>query len=138
MAKHIFYNAYMTVNSVDLSDHIESVSLDVETNEQFASAMSELEDYNMPGTKKVNNVQVTFYQDYATSKVYQTLYAAWTARTTFNLVARPDSGSAAATNPQWTIPVFVKKMPVMSGKRGDRHMAPVDFSVAGAVTISAP
>lgn len=136
MAKHVFYNNSLTVNAVDLSDHVEMVTLEVETNEQFASAMGELEDYNMPGTKKVGNVQATFYQDYAASKVYITLYTAWTARTTFNIICKPDAGANATTNPSWTVPVFVKKMPIMTGKRGDRHMAPVEFSTAGAITVA--
>jgi hypothetical protein len=136
MAKHIFYNNSCVVNGVDLSDHVEQVSLEIETNEQFASAMGDLTDYNMAGTLKVSNPQATFYQDYATSKVYITLYTAWAARTTFNLVLKADSGANAATNPAWTVPVFVKKMPVMTGKRGDRHMAPVEFSVAGAYSVA--
>lgn len=128
----------MVVNSVDLSDHVESMSLIATTVKQAAAAMGELESYSMPGVKEISDITVTFYQDYAASKVYATIYAAWTARTTFNLVSKPDSGAAASTNPQWTIPVFVSQMPVMQGSRGDRHMAPVTFAPAGAVSISAP
>lgn len=136
MAKHVFYNNSLVVNSVDLSDHVEEMSLVATTNEQFASAMGEVNDYNMPGTLKLSPVTATFYQDYAASKVYITLYTAWAARTTFNIVCKADSGANATTNPAWTIPVFVGSMPVMSGKRGDRHMAPVTFSIAGNHSIA--
>lgn len=135
-AKHIFYNASVTVNSVDLSDHVEEVSLVATTNKQFASAMSELNDYTMPGTLALSDITATFYQDYAASKVYITLYTAWAARTTFNVVLKADSGATAATNPSWTVPVYVASMPVMQGKRGDRHMAPVTLAVAGAHTVA--
>ncbi len=138
MAKHVLYDVSLTVNGVDLSDHVESVSFVATTNGQAAAAMSEVNDYEMPGTLKLSDPQVTFYQDYASAKVYATLQAAWAARTTFNIVAKPTSSAASATNPQWTIPVFVKTHPVLAASRGDRHMAPVVFGVAGAHSISAP
>jgi len=138
LAKHILYDASLTVNGVDLSDHVESISLVATTNGQAAAAMSELNDYEMPGTLKLSDVTATFYQDYASAKVYATLQAAWAARTTFNIVAKPTSAAASATNPQWTIPVFVKTHPVMSATRGARHMTPVVFAIAGAHSISAP
>lgn len=136
MAKHIFYNNSLTVNSVDLSDHVEELSLVATTNKQFAAAMGEINDYSMPGTLALSDITCTFYQDYASAKVYATLYAAWAARTTFNIVSKPDAGATATTNPQWTIPVFVASMPIMQGKRGDRHMAPVTFAVAGAHSVA--
>lgn len=138
MAKHIFYDNSLTVNGVDLSDHVEEISLIATTNKQDAAAMGDINDYSMPGTNAISDITVTFYQDYASSKVYATLNTAWAARTTFNIVCKPASGAASATNPQWTIPVFVASMPVMSGKRGDRHMAPVTLAVAGTHSISAP
>jgi len=70
---------------------------------------------------------------YNTAKVYATLQAAFAARTIFNLVCKASSGAKALTNPEWTIPVFVGQYPVMTGKRGDPHMAPVTFAVAGVV-----
>jgi hypothetical protein len=138
LAKHILYDVSLTVNAVDLSDHVESISFIATTNKQAAAAMSEINDYSMPGTLALSDITCTFYQDYATSKVYITLQTAWAARTTFNIVAKPASGSASATNPQWTVPVFVASHPVMTGSRGQRHMAPVTFAVAGAHSISAP
>lgn len=124
------------MNAIDLSDHVEEVSLVATTNKQFASAMGEVTDYNMPGTLAISDITATFYQDYAASKVYITLYTAWAARTTFNIVLKADSGANATTNPAWTIPVFVASMPVMQGKRGDRHMAPVTLAVAGLYTVA--
>lgn len=136
MAKHVLYNASIVVNSVDLSDHVDTVALEVGLNNQFAAAMGEIQDYDMPGTQVISAVVITFYQDYATSKVYQTLVALYTNRTVFNIVAKADSGANAATNPAWTIPVFIAKMPVISGKRGAAHMSAVTCTPAGLATIA--
>lgn len=135
--KHVLYDVSLVVNSVDLSDHVEQVTFgEMGTNGQAAAAMGELQDYDMPGTLMISDPQVTFYHDFAAAKVYATLYAAWIARTVFNVVGKASSGANAVTNPAWTIPVFVGKAPMMTGKRGDRHMAPVTFKVAGALAVA--
>lgn len=136
MAKHVLYNVSLVVNGVDLSDHVESISVIATTNGQAAAAMGDVNDYEMPGTLKLSDPQVTFYQDFAASKVYATLQAALAARSTFNVVAKADSGANSPTNPAWTIPCFVKSLPIFSAKRGDRHMASCTFGVAGAHSIA--
>lgn len=135
--KHVLWDVSLVVNSVDMSDHVENVTFgEMGTNKQFAAAMSEIQDYDMPGTIMITDPVATFYQDFAATKVYITLYTAWLARTTFNIVGKASSGANSTTNPAWTIPVFVGKAPMMNGKRGDRHMAPVTFAVAGVLSVA--
>lgn len=136
MAKHILYNASLVVNSVDLSDHVESVEYVEEINDQDAAAMGDIEDYAMPGTRKISDVKVKFYQDFASAKVYATIQPLWTNRTTFNITVKADSGANATTNPAFTVPVFVKTKPVINGKRGDRHMTDVVFKPAGVSSVA--
>ena len=133
--KHIFYDCSLVVNSVDLSDHVEKFELMMGLNDHPAAAMGELQDYSLPGTQVVGDPKITFFMDYAASKVYATLYAAWAARTIFNIVAKASSAADGATNPAWTVPCFVKDAPVMGGTRGDRHMADVTLKVAGAISV---
>lgn len=135
--KHVLYDINLVVNAVDLSDHVESVTFgEMNTNKQAAAAMGDVQDYDMPGTLSITDPVVTFYNDFAASKVYAVLQAAWAARTVFNVLGKASSGANSTTNPQWTIPSFVVKAPFMTGKRGDRHMSPVTFGVAGAITIA--
>lgn len=136
MAKHILYNAYITLNAVDLSDHDNRLEFVVGINDQPAAAMGDAEDYSMPGTRKVSPIQAEFYQDFAASKVYATLMALWTARSTFNCVMKPDAGATATTNPQFTVSVFLSNMPVISGERGNRHMTAVTLMPAGVLAIA--
>lgn len=135
--KHVLWDVSMVVNGVDLSDHVESVTFgEMGTNKQAAAAMSEIQDYDMPATITITDPVVTFYADFAAAKIYATLYAAWIARTTFNLVGKASSGAKAPTNPEWTIPVFVGKAPMVNGARGARHMAPCTFAVAGVLSVA--
>lgn len=136
MAKHILYNASVVLNGVDLSDHVESVSYVPTTNGQAAAAMSEAEDYEMPGTRKLSDITLNMYQDFAASKVYQTLQPLWTARSTFNATIKPDAGANATTNPAFTVPVFIRTFPFVAGNRGDRHMTQLVLAPAGLSSIA--
>jgi hypothetical protein len=136
MAKHILYNPTVTLNSVDLTDHVASVSFVVNLNDQDAAAMGEAEDYSMPGTRKVSDITLNMYQDFAASKVYATLMTLWTNRSTFSAVIRADSGAKATTNPEFTVTAFITSYPVVSGDRGSRHMTQVVLKPAGALSIA--
>lgn len=134
--KHVLYDVSMIVNSVDLSNEVEMVTIRVGMEQQKGDAMGDIQRYNFPGLQTVTDPKVTWYQDFAAAKVYATLYAAWAARSVFNIVAKGQSGANATTNPAWTIPVFVADMPVFVGTHGDRHMADVTFSIAGNISVA--
>jgi len=138
VAKHVLYNPTVSLNGVDLTDHVESVSFVSTINGQPAAAMGDVEDYAMPGTRKVSPITLNMFQDFASSKTYATLMTLWTNRTSFNAVIKPDSGAAASTNPQFTVSVFISSFPVVSGKRGDAHMSQLVLEPAGIMSISAP
>lgn len=136
MAKHVLYNADVVVNGVNLSDHVESVSYEEGLNGQMASAMGEAQDYEMPSTIKIGDITINFYQDFAAAKVYATIHPLVVNRSTVNLSIKADAGANATTNPQFTIPVFVRNKPVFNGTRGDRHMTQVVFAPAGLQTVA--
>lgn len=136
MAKHVLYNAYVSLNGVDLSDHVDSVEFGVEINAQPAAAMGDVEDYSMAGTRVVRDITINLFQDFASSKTYATLMTLWTNRTSFNAVIKADSGANATTNPQFTTSVFISSFPVVSGKRGDAHMTQLVLKPAGAMSIA--
>lgn len=134
--KHILYDVSLTVNGTDLSNRVESVQLNLATNTHPGAAMGDVQDYIIAGTLMIEDIGVTFFADFDAAKVYAVLYAAWLARTNINIVAKASSGANSTTNPQWTIPVIVKSMALFSATRGDRHMTPATFAVAGSYSIA--
>lgn len=136
MAKHVLYNASVVLNSVDLSDHVDSVELKASMNDQPAAAMGDVEDYAMPGTRVIDDITLNMYQDFAASKTYATLMTLWTNRTTFTATIKADSGANATTNPAFSVSVFIKSFPIVSGKRGDGHMTQVVLKPAAAMSIA--
>lgn len=135
MAKHVLYDAFVSVNGTDMSDHVESVEFTLGINPQAAAAMSEAQDYDMPGTQTISPIVVNYYQDYAASETWATHKALYTGRSTFALIVKPTSGADAATNPAFTITVFVASLGAVNGTRGQRHMTQVTYQPAGALAI---
>lgn len=113
------------------------MTLEVGLETQVVTPFGATQYYNgSTGMQTITDPVITFYQDYAPGKVYATFLALWNSQASFNLVMKPDAGARATTNPEWTVPVLLKSMPVLMGKRGDRHMAPITCTVAGVVSIA--
>lgn len=117
-----------------LTDHARKITFDVGTNGQPAAAMSEVQDYEMPGTLMVSPIVIEYYQDYAASNVYITHRTIWDARSSVVLTVKADSAGDSATNPNFTITVFVKSMSYVNGSRGDVHVNSVTYGPAGAIS----
>jgi hypothetical protein len=136
MAKHMFWNALITINGVDLSDHIESIEVPVANKELPAAGMGDTSDYNIPGIASIGDFKCTFYQDYEAGSVYQTIFPLWRDRTLFPLTIKADHGATSTVNPLWSLQVFVKTFALAGGKHGERHMASITFSTAGLLTTA--
>ncbi len=135
--KHMLYDVTLSVNGVDLSDHVEKIEFSTKTNTARGDAMGDTQQYDMALLLVVDDIKVSFFQDYAAAKVYATINAAWIVpQTYFNVVAKASSSATSATNPQFTIRCFVKQQPLLKGTHGDRHMSDVDFGVAGNLAIA--
>jgi hypothetical protein len=136
MAKHVLWNASIVVNGTDLSDHVKQISYVEGLNGVDAAAMSEVQDYGMPSTIIISDITVTYFQDFASSKVYQIHHPLVANRSTFNITVKADSGANATANPAFTIAVFVKTAPFVTGSRGDGHMVQVVYGPAGVQAVA--
>lgn len=134
MAKHVLVNSVFVVNGTTFTDHVRSVNLSVGTNKQMAAAMGEIQDYSLPSTLVVKPITVELFQDYAASQVYIIHRTAWDARATFVITLKADSASDSATNPNFTITVFVSDMDYVKGSRGDIHVNAITYEPAGAIS----
>ena len=117
-----------------LTDHARSITYTVGTNANPGAAMGEVQDYSIAGTIFVSPIVIEYYQDYAASNVYITHRTIWDARSSVTLTAKADSAADSATNPNFTISVFVSGMDYLKGSRGDIHVNSVTYTPAGALT----
>src|SRR3990172_1030137 len=101
MAKHVLKNAALTVGTVELSDHVKSVSLN--------SKYDEVDDTMMGATSKTialgltdDSIEVQFAQDYDASEVDATLWPLYSGGSSFVVSAWPSGTSTSATNPKYS------------------------------------
>lgn len=134
--KHVFYNASVVINSVDLSNRCRQVEAMIGIVKHPGNAMGDTQVYSLPGLLTIDDIKALFFQDYAAGKVYATLFAAWAVNTTFNIVLKTDATATSPTNPAFTIPVFVSKAPILGGTHGDYHMVNAEFAVAGVMSVA--
>lgn len=134
MATGNLTHAGITINSVDLSDHVTAVSLEVTYDDIDVTAYGDTIRKRAAGLGD-GSVSLTFLQDYAASKTYATLQPL--AGTTTTIAIEPDSASATgATNPTWSCSVSVNQFMYISHSIGEAHTMDVTWPLASAITIS--
>jgi hypothetical protein len=131
MATQILKNAFVSINGVDLSDHVRSVTFNYSAEQQDDSAMSIDTRTTKPGLYNWS-IEVEFNQDYAASKVDATLFSLVGAAA-FPLILRPDAGAVAVTNPQFTGNAVLESYTPLQGAVGDMHIANATFQAAGDI-----
>lgn len=122
------------VNSVDLSDHVTSVTLNRSFDELEVTAMGDTGHKYVKGLE-ASSVTIDFLNDTASANVLATLQAAW--GTTVEIKLLQEKGTAvSATNPLYTMNVLVNNTTDINGAVGDVGTQSVTFNVQGATTVA--
>jgi len=131
MAVLVLTNAYITINAVNLSDHIASVTLTTNDDVVETTAFGSTARTRISGLGD-NSVAIEFQQDYATSSVEATIYPL--LGTTTSVVVKPNGATTAATNPSYTFTALVSEWTPLSGAVGELATASVTWPISGEVT----
>ena len=122
------------VNSVDLSDHVTSVTLNRQFDELDVTAMGDGSRKAVKGLES-SSVTIDFLNDTAAANVLATLQAAW--GTTVTLVLLQEKGTAvSATNPLYTMSVLVNGTTDINGAVGDISMQSLTFNCNSTVAVT--
>jgi len=132
MARIVLTDASITVNSVDLSDHIASVTITSSYDAVETTAFSGDGARTRVAGLVDNSIALEFHQDYAASEVEATIYPL--LGTTTTVVVKPTSGAVAADNPSYTMSALVSEWTPVAGTVGELATASVTWPVSGAVT----
>lgn len=114
MAAFVFTDAHISINGVDLSDHVERVEIhpaNVDLVE--ATRMGNTGELKLASAIKDGSLTVRFQQDFAASKTDATLWAAVGIQVP--IVFRPVKGTAiGATNPEYRFQGLMDDYPVVA------------------------
>lgn len=132
MARLVLTNAYITVNGVNLSDHIASVTLTANRDVVETTAFSSTAARTRIGGLADNSVTLEFHQDYATSSVEATIYPLLGSTT--SIVVKPNGSTTATDNPSYTFSALVSEWTPLNGAVGELATASVTWNIDGAIT----
>jgi len=122
------------VNSVDLSDHVQSITLNRAFEELAVTAMGDSGVKQVKGLE-TSSVTIDFLNDTAAANVLATLQAAWGTNVT--VVLLQEKGTAvSATNPLYTMTCLVNNTTDINGAVGDIGMQSVTWNVSGTVAVA--
>lgn len=132
MPRIVLTDAYVTVNSVDLSSFIASVTLNSTREVVDTTGFSTSGARTRVAGLQDNSITLEFHQDFASGAVEATIYPLIGNTTT--VVVRPTSSAQSATNPQYTCSALVSEWTPLSGTVGELATASVTWPISGAIT----
>lgn len=132
MAIQVITDAFVTINAVNLSDHVKSCTLSYEAEMQDVTAMGTAGTRtNIPGLKNWS-LTLELEQDYAAGSVDATLFALMGA-SAFAIILRPNSAAKGASNPEFTGTAVLESYNPISGSVGDLAMCTASFRPASVL-----
>jgi len=133
MAVLVLTDASITVNSIALSDHANSVTLNYEIDSVETTAFGST-GHKFAGGLQNNSLDIEFMQDFAAANVEATIYPL--VGTTTTVVIKPTSAAVSATNPSYTLTgTFLAAHSPVAGAVGELAMTSLSF--AGGVLTKA-
>jgi hypothetical protein len=123
----------LTVNAVDLSSLVSSVTINRSFDELEVTAMGDSGHKFVKGLE-ASSITIDFFNDEATSKTLQTLNSTWGTNTT--VTVKQTSAATSATNPLYTMTALVNNTTPINGAVGDLSTQSVTWNVSGTIAIT--
>ena len=133
MTTLVLTDAFVSINAVDLSDHVRSLTLNYENEllddtvmgDDTRSRLSGLFDWNL---------EVVFLQDFAAAEIDATLHAIVLAKLPIVCVVRADNAAGVgAANPDYTGTAVIGPYPILSNAVGELAEVTARFEAAGTL-----
>ncbi len=132
MAIYLSNGVVVTLNSVDLSDHVTSAVINRSFEELPITAMGDSSMKYVKGLE-ASTITLEFLNDTATGNVLQTLQAAW--GTTVALTLKQTSDAISATNPEYQTTVLVNNTTDINGAVGDISTQSITFNCNSVIVV---
>jgi hypothetical protein len=131
MATFVLTDASVTINSVNLSDHVRSVTLDISAEEQDDTAMGSTF-RSLKGGLKSGSLSLEFNSDFAAAEIDATIFPILGTSVAFDI--RATSGAVSSTNPKYTGSCLVTQHVPLGNAVGDLATTSVTWPTTGTIT----
>jgi hypothetical protein len=133
MAVFLNNGVVLTVNAVDLSDHVTAVTINRTFDELEVTAMGDSGHKFIKGLE-ASSITIDFLNDTATAEVLPTLQAAWGQNVT--VTVKQTSAATSATNPLYTMTCLVNNTTDINGAVADLSTQSVTWNVSGTIAVT--
>jgi len=133
MAVFLSNGVVVTLNSVALSDHVTSATLNRVFEELEVTAMGDNSRRFAKGLE-TSTITLDFLSDTAAANVNATLQAAW--GTTVPITLKQTSATISATNPLYSTTVIVNNTTDINGAVGDIGTQSITFTCNSVIAIT--
>jgi len=133
MAVYLSNGVVLTVNAVDLSTLVSSVTINRSFDELEVTAMGDSGHKFVKGLE-ASSITIDFFNDEATSKTLQTLNSVWGTSTT--VTVKQTSAATSPTNPLYTMSCLVNNITPINGDVASLSTQSVTWNVNGTIAVT--
>lgn len=135
MAKSVATNNYLKVGTVDLSNHVRTLDVQMTAEDIDLTAMGAVSREHAPGLRD-DRISGTLFQDFASGSVDQTLAALVGSAAGATIVAAYNGSTFSSANPSYTgVMVLLEYHPIQD-EVGTAGMTPFEFVPAAGSYIT--
>jgi hypothetical protein len=132
MAKEVLVNSSILVNSVNLSDHCSSISIEDSAGEVDVTSFSASEYSEFIAGLKDATISASFFNDHAAGSVADTLQPLYDSGGTFSVRVKPDVQGTVA----YSMVSRLYTNPLLSGAVGEANTIDVTFRHGGTAGVT--
>ena len=132
MAIYLSNGVVVTLNSVALSDHVTSATINRSFDELEVTAMGDTAHKFVKGLE-ASTITLDFLNDTAAANVNATLQAAW--GTTVTLTLKQTNAAVSATNPEYQTTVLVNNTQDINGSPADISTQSITFTCNSVIVV---
>jgi hypothetical protein len=133
MAVYLANTGVLTVNAVDLSTLVTSVTINRAFDELEVTTLGDQGHRFVKGLE-ASSITIDFLNDEATAKTLQTLNSTWGTNTTVTF--KQNSGATSATNPLYTMTCLVNNITPVNGDVASLSTQSVTWNVSGTIAVT--
>ena len=133
MAIYLSNTVQVTLNSVALTDHVTSATINRAFDELEVTAMGDTAHKFVKGLE-ASTITLDFLSDTAAAHVNATLQAAW--GTTVPITLKQTSAAVSATNPQYATTILVNNTTDINGAVADIATQSITFTCNSPIVIT--
>jgi hypothetical protein len=133
VAVYLSNGVSVTVDSVDLSSLVSSVTINRSFDELEITAMGD-SGHRFTKGLEASSVTIDFFNDSDTSKTLQKLNTIW--GTSVTVVIKQTSGAVSASNPSYTMSCLINNTTPVNGAVGDISTQSLTWNVNGTIAVA--